>query len=126
MPQAGVRLQRMTLALGVLALGYFAVDKFVLAPKRQAAEVSAAVAKSQADAKAAASDASIAVLPFANMSGDPGQEYFSDGISEELLNQLARIPSLRVIARTSSFAFKGQNIEISEIAKRLNVGHVLV
>lgn len=124
-PQTGVRLQRMTLALGVLALAYFAVDKFVLAPKRQAAEVSAAVAKVQADAQAAVSDASIAVLPFANMSGDPGQEYFSDGISEELLNQLARIPSLRVIARTSSFAFKGQSIEISEIAKRLNVGHVL-
>ena len=79
-PQTGVRLQRMTLALGVLALAYFAVDKFVRAPKRQAAEVSAAVAKVQADAQAAVSDASIAVLPFANMSGDPGQEYFSDGI----------------------------------------------
>ncbi len=68
---------------------------------------------------------SIAVLPFENMSGDPGQEYFSDGISEELLNLLAQIPELRVISRTSAFSFKGQNLEISEIAQRLNVAHIL-
>jgi len=67
----------------------------------------------------------IAVLPFVNMSPDPGQEYFSDGISEELLNLLARIPELRVAARTSSFSFKGQGVEIPEIAKRLNVAYVL-
>ena len=69
--------------------------------------------------------ASIAVLPFVNMSSDPEQEYFSDGISEELLNLLAKIPELRVAARTSSFSFKGQNLEITEIADRLNVAHVL-
>ncbi len=67
----------------------------------------------------------IAVLPFVNMSPDPGQEYFSDGISEELLNLLARIPDLRVAARTSSFSFKGQDVAIPEIAKRLNVAYVL-
>ena len=67
----------------------------------------------------------IAVLPFVNMSPDPAQEYFSDGISEELLNLLARIPDLRVAARTSSFSFKGKNVEIPEIAKRLNVSYVL-
>ena len=67
----------------------------------------------------------IAVLPFVNMSPDPGQEYFSDGISEELLNLLARIPDLRVAARTSSFSFKGRDVEIPEIAKRLNVSYVL-
>lgn len=124
-PHTGVRLQRMTLALGVLALGYFVVDKFALAPRRQAAEVSAAVAKSQADAQAMASDASIAVLPFVNMSSDKEQEYFSDGISEELLNQLARIPDLRVIARTSSFSYKGKQVKVEQIGKELNVGHVL-
>jgi adenylate cyclase len=70
-------------------------------------------------------DRSIAVLPFENMSADPEQEYFSDGISEELLNILAQIPELRVISRTSTFSFKGQNLEIREIAKRLNVAHVL-
>jgi TolB-like protein/Flp pilus assembly protein TadD len=76
-------------------------------------------------AAAAPDDKSIAVLPFVNMSSDKEQEFFSDGISEELLNLLANIHELRVIARTSSFAFKGQNLEITEIAKRLNVAHVL-
>ena len=69
--------------------------------------------------------ASIAVLPFVNMSDDASNEYFSDGISEELLNLLARIPELQVAARTSSFSFKGENLEIPEIAERLNVAHVL-
>ena len=68
---------------------------------------------------------SIAVLPFVNMSSDPEQEYFSDGITEELLNLLGQIPELQVAARTSSFSFKGQNLEIPEIANRLNVAHVL-
>jgi len=70
-------------------------------------------------------DQSIAVLPFENMSGDPGQEYFSDGISEELLNLLAQIKPLKVIARTSSFSFKGQNVDIATMAEKLNVRHVL-
>jgi TolB-like protein/Flp pilus assembly protein TadD len=74
---------------------------------------------------AAESSPSIAVLPFVNMSSDPEQEFFSDGISEELLNLLAKIPELRVAARTSSFSFKDQNVEIPEIAKRLRVAHVL-
>ncbi len=69
--------------------------------------------------------ASIAVLPFVNMSEDASNEYFSDGISEELLNLLAKIPQLQVAARTSSFSFKDQSLEISEIADRLHVAHVL-
>jgi TolB-like protein/cytochrome c-type biogenesis protein CcmH/NrfG len=68
---------------------------------------------------------SIAVLPFANMSGDASKEYFSDGISEELLNQLANAPDLRVAARTSSFAFKGKEEDIRSIARALNVASVL-
>jgi len=68
---------------------------------------------------------SIAVLPFTDMSPDRDQEYFSDGISEELLNLLSRIPELKVAARTSSFSFKGKDIEIPEIARQLNVAHVL-
>ena len=68
---------------------------------------------------------SIAVLPFADMSAKKDQEYMSDGMAEELLNLLAKIPDLKVIARTSSFAFKGEKIEIAEIARKLNVAHVL-
>ena len=70
-------------------------------------------------------DASIAVLPFVNRSADKHQEYFADGISEELLNLLAQVPELRVIARTSSFSFKGKDVDIAEIARRLNVANVL-
>jgi TolB-like protein/cytochrome c-type biogenesis protein CcmH/NrfG len=68
---------------------------------------------------------SIAVLPFANMSGDPEQEFFSDGISEELLNVLAKVKGLRVTSRTSAFAFKGKDISIPKIAAELDVRHVL-
>lgn len=68
---------------------------------------------------------SIAVLPFVNMSADQENEYFSDGLSEELLNLLAKIPELRVAARTSSFRFKGSTEGIPEIASQLNVAHVL-
>jgi TolB-like protein/Tfp pilus assembly protein PilF len=80
------------------------------------------------DASPAASPtkvASIAVLPFVNMSGDAENEYFSDGLAEELLNALARNPALRVAARTSSFSFKGKDTEIAEIGRRLNVETVL-
>jgi TolB-like protein/Tfp pilus assembly protein PilF len=68
---------------------------------------------------------SVAVLPFANMSGDSEQEYFSDGLTEEIINALARIPGLKVIARTSAFAFKGQNIDVRRIAETLGVAYVL-
>jgi serine/threonine-protein kinase len=68
---------------------------------------------------------SIAVLPFANMSGDPEQEYFSDGLAEEILNALVRVPGLKVIARTSAFAFKGQNVDVRKIAEALGVNHIL-
>lgn len=68
---------------------------------------------------------SIAVLPFTNLTGNTNQEYFSDGISEELINALSRVDSLEVIARTSSFSFKGQSVDISTIARKLNVGAIL-
>jgi len=68
---------------------------------------------------------SIAVLPFVNMSGDKDQEYFSDGLAEDILNLLTKIPGLRVIARTSAFAFKGQNTDIRGIAETLGVKHIL-
>jgi len=70
-------------------------------------------------------DRSIAVLAFVNLSSDKDNEYFSDGIAEELLNLLAQIPQLKVIARTSSFSFKGKDVPIAEIARQLDVAHVL-
>src|SRR4029077_13917127 len=73
----------------------------------------------------AVADNSIAVLPFVDMSSGKDQEYFSDGISEELLNLLAKIPQLQVTATTSSFAFKGEKIGIAEVARQLHVAHVL-
>ena len=69
--------------------------------------------------------ASIAVLPFVDMSPGKDQEYFADGMSEEVLNLLAQLPQLHVIARTSSFSFKGKEADIATIARTLNVAHVL-
>ncbi len=76
-------------------------------------------------ASAAITDKSIAVLPFENMSGDAENEYFSDGLSEELLNLLAKIDELKVAARTSSFSFKGKDYKIPEVARELGVATVL-
>ena len=75
--------------------------------------------------RAAVPEQSIAVLPFVNMSSDKEQEYFSDGLTEELLNLLAKVPQLQVTARTSSFSFKGKEVAIPEIARQLHVAHVL-
>lgn len=74
---------------------------------------------------ATVSDESVAVLPFVNMSGDEDNEYFSDGLTETLLHMLAQVPDLQVAARTSSFAFKGRNMDIREIANALQVAHIL-
>jgi TolB-like protein/DNA-binding SARP family transcriptional activator len=68
---------------------------------------------------------SIAVLPFANLSPDPRNDYFSDGITEEITNALTTIPGLRVVARTSAFAWKGMDVEVTEIGRRLDVTHLL-
>src|SRR5262249_21958741 len=70
-------------------------------------------------------DPSIAVLPFANMSGDKENEYFSDGLAEEIINALAQIPGLKVTARTSAFAFRGKEQDIRKIAETLGVRTVL-
>src|ERR1041385_9496699 len=75
--------------------------------------------------EAAAGEKSIAVLPFVNMSEDKANEFFSDGISEELLNVLSKVAQLQVAARTSSFSFKGKQIDVPEIARQLHVANVL-
>jgi len=120
------RLDRAIIVLLALALGYFAVDKFVLEPGRVSEIVEETTQQVRSEALVESyGEKSIAVLPFVNMSADPEQEYFSDGISEELLNQLAQIPDLRVISRSSSFAFRGRDVVISEVAKQLHVTHIL-
>ena len=111
--KTGRKLDFAIIGLLAVAVVYFAVDKFVL----QTDPIPATGSNGQVK--------TIAVLPFANMSGDPEQEFFSDGISEELLNVLAKVKGLRVTSRTSAFAFKGTNTSIPEIAKQLDVKHVL-
>ncbi len=122
-PQTGQRLNRIIVAVLALALLYFGFDKFVLAPRREAALVSTTRAADQS--VPGADRRSIAVLPFVNMSGDKDNDYFSDGISEEILNVLARTPDLHVAARTSSFSFKGKPMEVPAIARELEVRMVL-
>jgi TolB-like protein len=108
----GRRIDYIIIGLLVVAIGLFAFAQFRPRPAATAITV-------------ATSDNSIAVLPFVNMSSDKEQEYFSDGMSEELLNLLAKIPQLHVAARTSSFSFKGKEVPIQEIAKTLLVANVL-
>ena len=123
------RMNRLIVATLVLAVIYFCVDKFVLAPRREAVLVASTtqVAKAEATTQASqqARDNSIAVLPFVNMSADASNQYFSDGISEELLNVLVRVDGLSVASRTSSFAYRDKSIGSVAIAKDLGVGHIL-
>ena len=127
------KLDRTITIVLLAAVLYFTYDKFVLDPKRNAAMLESAsrqIEEVAAEAESAeqadlVTDHSIAVLPFVNMSDDAGNEYFSEGLSEELLNMLVQIPELSVAARTSSFSFKGKDAKIADIARDLNVGHVL-
>jgi adenylate cyclase len=132
-PQTGKKLDRMIMVGLAVSLGYFAFDKFVLDPQREAAkDEQKAVAVEQARQAGRTEalvesygDKSIAVLAFGDMSQAGDQEYLSDGIAEELLNLLAKIPELRVISRSSAFSFKGKDLPLTEIAQQLNVAHIL-
>ena len=125
-PQTGKKLDRVIMGVLALALGYFAIDKFVLAPQREQTATEAARAEGRTESLVKSyGDKSIAVLPFVNMSSDKDQEYFSDGISEELLNLLAKIPKLRVISRSSAFSYKGKDVKLAQVARELNVAHIL-
>jgi TolB-like protein len=107
------------------ALAYFGIDKLWLSKYQASPPTPPAAPASAAPAVFAPPPHSIAVLPFLNMSGDKQQQYFSDGLTEEILNSLARINELQVSARTSAFSFKGTNIDIETITRKLNVGAVL-
>jgi TolB-like protein/Tfp pilus assembly protein PilF len=124
--KTGKRLDRSIIVLLALGLGYFAIDKFVFDPARVKELVEETAKKARSEALVESyGDQSIAVLPFVNMSDDAANEYFSDGISEELLNLLGQLPGLRVTARTSSFSFKGKDTPVRDIARQLDVAHVL-
>jgi TolB-like protein/Tfp pilus assembly protein PilF len=115
--------------IGVLGIAVvlLVTDRLVLrhGANEGTAATAVAVSNSPQAADVPVPEHSIAVLPFVDMSAGKDQEYFSDGISEELLNLLAKIPQLQVTARTSSFAFKGKETGIPEIARALHVAHVL-
>ncbi len=104
-PSTGRKLDFIIIGALVLALGYFVWERQGLID----------------EAEGPVKMTSIAVLPFVNMSADPEQEYFSDGITEELLNTLVRVPGLQVVARTSVFSYKGQNRDVREIGRELGV-----
>ena len=120
--RAGVA-QAAAIAVVLVGMGYAALSH---GPQRASAPTAAATVAPPAVAAASAEDKSIAVLPFADMSEKRDQEYFSDGLSEELIDRLARSPNLRVIARTSAFAFKGKNEDVRSIAATLGVAYVLL
>ena len=145
-PQTARRMDRLIIAVLVLALGYFAFDKFVLGPARGAGVAAVNVAAEAAPTVAAglqptdvgsaaptiAAEAaptlgrqSIAVLSFTDLSPNHDQEYFSDGIAEEILNALAQVKGLKVAGRTSAFAYKGKNEDLRAIGRALGVAHVL-
>jgi TolB-like protein len=107
------------------ALAYLAVDKSWVSKQPAPPPQTTAVPASAAPAAFNPPPHSIAVLPFVNMSGDKEQEYFSDGLTEELINSLSRINELQVSARTSSFSFKGKDTDISTIAHKLDVASIL-
>ncbi len=124
-PRTARRMDRAIIVVLLLALGTFAFDKFVLAPRRDVARVAAVADQAKRNVVPTVDSKSIAVLPFVNMSADKENEFFSDGLSEEILNSLARIDGMQVVGRTSSFQFKGKSDDLRAIGTRLGVANVL-
>jgi adenylate cyclase len=124
--QTGRKLDRVIIGILLLAVAWFAWDKFVSDPVSDPSmQASADSPESLPEALAAQSEKSVAVLPFVAMSRGPDDEYFADGLTEEILNSLAQLPELLVTARTSAFSFKGQDIPVQEIAAALGVKHIV-
>lgn len=112
--ETGRKLDRVIIAVLVVALAWFAWDKFGGRTETASAITGSSIM-----------DKSVAVLPFVAMSSGPDDEFFADGMTEEILNSLAQLPELLVTARTSAFAFKGQDIPVQEIAEVLGVRHIV-
>jgi TolB-like protein len=135
--QTGRKLDRAIIVILALAVGLLLFDKLVLSAKTKkgpdtVSHAAAPELAGQTDEKlypapfsAPFSSKSVAVLPFVAMSNGPDDAYFSDGLTEEIINGLAQVPDLLVTARTSAFHFKGQDLPVDEIARQLGVDHVL-
>ena len=124
-PQTGRKIDRIIMVVLAMAVGFFAFDKFVLDPARDDTREEQVAAQARSDALIDSyGDKSIVVLPFVNMSSDPEQGYFSDGVTEEILNLLAKIRELRVISRSTAFTYRG-GVNILDVAEELGVTYVL-
>jgi TolB-like protein/Tfp pilus assembly protein PilF len=125
-PAKGERLNRIIIIFLLLGIGFFAADKFILDPARdQEIARTAAEAARQEVLLDSYGENSIAVLPFRDMSEGADQQYFSDGIAEEILNALVRVEGLKAASRTSSFSYRGDDLNLKEIAEELKVDHIL-
>jgi TolB-like protein/Flp pilus assembly protein TadD len=116
-PRTHKRLDRIIIAVLAIAVTYFAVDKFILNVHDRTSPAPLAAS--------APIGGSIAVMPFVDLSPGGDQAYFSDGIAEEILNLLSRVPELRVVSRSSSFAYRDRNLSARDIAYELNVNYIL-
>jgi TolB-like protein/Tfp pilus assembly protein PilF len=129
-PKSGHRLDRAIIVVLALAVVFLLYQQFAQKGPELPAETTPVVVEQEPIEEAAptvtqSADYSIAVLPFVNMSPDPDNEYFSDGITEEILNRLAKIRQLQVTARTSVFSFKGEDRDVREIGSLLGVSNIL-
>ncbi|WP_374608242.1 hypothetical protein [Thermomonas sp.] len=124
-PKTARMLDRAIIVLLAIALGYFAFDKFVLSPRREVALVAETTRVAVARAKPVDRGNSIAVLPLANASGDANQLFFSDGLSDNLIDALSKFEGLRVIGRTSSFQFRDSKEDARSIGAKLGVAYLL-
>ncbi|MDH5323702.1 MAG: adenylyl cyclase, partial [Gammaproteobacteria bacterium] len=115
--QTGRKLDFLIIGVLLIAVGLLLVDKFVLREVASPGSAEMVAAEN--------TDKSLAVLPFVAMSNGPDDEYFADGLTEEILNSLAQLPELLVTARTSAFSFKGLDVPVPEIAAKLGVAHVV-
>jgi TolB-like protein len=123
--QTGRKLDRTIIVVLAVALGWFAWDKFMVSPEPAAETVATTADAETVEEEVSGPDNSVAVLPFVSMSSGPDDEYFADGLTEEILNSLAQLPELLVTARTSAFSFKGQDLPVQEIATTLGVEHIV-
>jgi adenylate cyclase len=128
-PQTGQKLNSLIIGILVVALAWFVWDKFgsttELAEPAEITQTTAAQVSTETGSEQKSAAKSVAVLPFVAMSNGPDDEYFADGLTEEILNSLAQLPELLLTARTSSFYFKGQDIPVQEIATKLGVAHIV-
>lgn len=123
--KTGNKLDYITMALLAAVVGMVALERYMPLPQEQASVYVDTTPAAEPEPEPVIEENSIAVLPFVNMSSDPNQEYFSDGLSEELLNVLSQVEGLNVASRTSSFVYKNDTRNIRQIARTLRVANIL-